>query len=150
VRWYRSRCRSDLRVVVEERAKNKEERIKIKVMKHNFKNLNIWKMSIELADKIYDASDLFPKNEDFGLKSQIRRCAVSVPSNIAEGSSRTSDKDFNRFLEISLGSLFELQTQLIIAKNRNFINEETFKIIEERIIELQKMISGFQNNLIPR
>ena len=119
-------------------------------MKHNFKNLNIWKMSIELADKIYDASDLFPKNEDFGLKSQIRRCAVSVPSNIAEGSSRTSDKDFNRFLEISLGSLFELQTQLIIAKNRNFINEETFKIIEERIIELQKMISGFQNNLIPR
>lgn len=119
-------------------------------MKHNFKNLNIWKLSIELANEIYAASDLFPKNEEFGLKSQIRRCAVSVPSNIAEGSSRSSDKDFNRFLEISLGSLFELQTQLIIANARNYINNENFNLIEIRIIELQKMTSGFQNNLVSR
>lgn len=119
-------------------------------MKHNFKNLNIWKLSIELANEIYAASDLFPKNEEFGLKSQIRRCAVSVPSYIAEGSSRSSDKDFNRFLEISLGSLFELQTQLIIANARNYINNENFNLIEIRIIELQKMTSGFQNNLVSR
>lgn len=119
-------------------------------MKHNFKNLNIWKLSIELTNEIYAVSDFFPKNEEFGLKSQIRRCAVSVPSNIAEGSSRSSDKDFNRFLEISLGSLFELQTQLIIANARNYINNENFNQIELRIIELQKMISGFQNNLLLR
>ncbi len=119
-------------------------------MKHNFKNLNIWKLSIALANDIYTASDFFPKNEEFGLKSQIRRCAVSVPSNIAEGSSRSSDKDFNRFLEIGLGSLFELQTQLIIANARNYINNENFNQIEIRIIELQKMISGFQNNLLSR
>lgn len=81
-------------------------------MKHNFKNLNIWRLSIDLANDVYILTDVFPKSEEFGLKSQLRRCSVSVASNIAEGSSRISDKDFNRFLEISLGSLYELQTQL--------------------------------------
>ena len=75
-------------------------------MKHNFKNLSIWKLALDLADEIYTATEHFPKNEEFGLKSQLRRCSVSVPSNIAEGSSRSSNKDFNRFLEISLGSLY--------------------------------------------
>lgn len=116
-------------------------------MKHNFKNLNIWKNSIELANEIYSITETFPKSEEFGLKSQIRRCSVSVASNIAEGSSRTSNKDFNRFLEISLGSLYELQTQLIISTNRNYIQSEKFEIIEHKITELQKMISGFQKNL---
>ncbi|WP_228459006.1 four helix bundle protein [Chryseobacterium bernardetii] len=90
-------------------------------MKHNFKHLNIWKLSIELADEIYVITDSFPKNEEFGLKSQIRRCTVSVASNIAEGSSRSSNKDFNRFLEISLGSLYELHSQIIISGNRNYL-----------------------------
>lgn len=66
-------------------------------MKHNFKNLNIWKLSIDLANDIYILTDGFPKAEEFGLKSQIRRCSVSIASNIAEGSSRSSNKDFNRF-----------------------------------------------------
>ncbi len=74
-------------------------------MKHNFKSLNIWKLSLALTNEIYQITDDFPKTENYGLTSQIRRCAVSVPSNIAEGSSRNSNKDFNRFLEISLGSL---------------------------------------------
>ena len=116
-------------------------------MKHNFKNLNIWKKSIELADDLYSLTDNFPKNEDFGLKSQIRRCSVSVASNIAEGSSRSSSKDFNRFLEISLGSLYELQTQIIISANRKYFDSVLFENIENKIIELQKMISGFQKNL---
>ena len=83
-------------------------------MKHNFKNLNIWKLSIALANDIYTASDFFPKNEEFGLKSQIRRCAVSVPSNIAEGCGRNSDKDFLRFLHIALGSTNETLYLLIL------------------------------------
>ncbi|ASE60984.1 four helix bundle protein [Chryseobacterium indologenes] len=116
-------------------------------MKHNFKHLNIWKLSIELADEVYVATDRFPKNEEFGLKSQIRRCTVSVASNIAEGSSRSSNKDFNRFLEISLGSLYELQTQIIISANRNYLEISKTEEIENKIIELQRMISGFQKNL---
>ncbi|MCJ8155531.1 four helix bundle protein [Chryseobacterium sp. SSA4.19] len=116
-------------------------------MKHNFKNLSIWKLSIELADNIYILTDGFPKNEEFGLKSQLRRCAVSVASNIAEGSSRSSNKDFNRFLEISLGSLYEMQTQIIISSNRNYFESAKIEIIENKITELQRMISGFQRNL---
>jgi four helix bundle protein len=117
-------------------------------MKHNFKNLNIWKLSIELANDVYILTDVFPKSEEFGLKSQLRRCSVSVASNIAEGSSRSSNKDFNRFLEISLGSLYELQTQIIISSNRNYFELSKLEIIENKITELQRMISGFQKNLM--
>ena len=116
-------------------------------MKHNFKNLNIWKLSLDLANEVYNITDQFPKNEEFGLKSQLRRCSVSVASNIAEGSSRSSNKDFNRFLEISLGSLYELQTQIIISSNRNYFDLEKLDNIENKIIELQRMISGFQKTL---
>ncbi|KMQ72507.1 four helix bundle protein [Chryseobacterium koreense] len=117
-------------------------------MKHNFKNLNIWKRSIDLAVDIYETTENFPKSEEFGLKSQLRRCAVSVPSNIAEGSSRSSNKDFNRFLEIGQGSLYEMQTQVIISARRNFIEINDYEIIENQIIELQKMVTGFQKTLI--
>lgn len=113
-------------------------------MKHNFKNLNIWKLSIELANDVYILTDNFPKSEEFGLKSQLRRCSVSVASNIAEGSSRSSNKDFNRFLEIRLGSLYELQTQIIISSNRDYFEQVKLEIIENKITELQRMISGFQ------
>ena len=116
-------------------------------MKHNFKNLNIWKLALDLANEVYNITDQYPKNEEFGLKSQLRRCSVSVASNIAEGSSRSSNKDFNRFLEISLGSLYELQTQIIISSNRKYLNIETFNNIENKIEELQRRISGFQNTL---
>ena len=117
-------------------------------MKHNFKNLNIWKQSIDLAVDIYEETEDFPKSEEYGLKSQLRRCAVSVPSNIAEGSSRSSDKDFNRFLEFSQGSLFEMQTQVIISARRKFIKEEKSENLENQITELQKMISGFQKKIM--
>ncbi len=110
---------------------------------HNFKELNIWKKSIDFSVEVYELTKRFPDAEKFGLISQIRRCAVSVPSNIAEGSSRSSNKDFTRFLQIALGSAFELETQLLISKKvLNFENS----IIEElttKILEIQKMINGF-------
>ncbi len=116
--------------------------------KHNFKNLKIWQSAMSLSKDIFTITKNFSKKEIFGLRSQINRCCVSIPSNIAEGSSRSSNKDFYRFLEISLGSLYELQTQIILSFYQNYINQENVKIVEEKIIDLQKMISGFQKSLL--
>jgi len=90
----------------------------------NFRKLKIWKQGIDIVKEIYKISQKLPSEEKFGLKSQITRAAVSIPSNIAEGSSRSSNKDFNRFLEIALGSLFELQTQIVLAGYKDYINNE--------------------------
>ena len=84
---------------------------------HNFKDLRVWQKSIQLTTDIYKLLASFPTDEKFGLISRLKRAAVSVPSNIAEGAGRNSNKEFNHFLSISLGSLFELKTQLIISKN---------------------------------
>ena len=93
--------------------------------RHNYKNLKIWQLGIEIANTISDILDSFPKHERYDLCSQISRCSVSIPSNIAEGSART-DKSFSHFLDVSLGSSYELITLLIIAKHRGYINESTF------------------------
>jgi four helix bundle protein len=114
--------------------------------RHNYKNLKIWNLGLEIANDISDILLDFPKHERYDLSTQISRCSVSMPSNIAEGSSRTS-KLFSHFLDISLGSSFELGIQLLIAKHRNNINNETLKKIEEKIEEFQKMTMGFQNSL---
>lgn len=114
--------------------------------RHNYKNLKIWKLGLEITNNISDLLLNFPKHERFDLSSQISRCSVSMPSNIAEGSSRT-DKSFSHFLDISLGSSFELGTQLLVAKHRNYINENNLKILEEKIEEFQRMTMGFQNSL---
>ncbi len=90
---------------------------------NKYKDLNIWKRSVKLATKIYEVTSHFPKEEKFGLISQLRRCAVSISSNIAEGAGRPSDKSFHYFLGIAYGSLCELETQMIIAHNLNFIGE---------------------------
>lgn len=97
---------------------------------------------------IYKTSNSFPKEEQYGLTSQIRRSAVSIPSNIAEGSGRNSDKDFHRFLEISLGSSFELETQIIIAHELEFLSDTEFNDLNDKVQEEQKMISGLQKSLI--
>ena len=81
------------------------------------KDMEVWKKSIGLVTKVYELTKIFPEDEKFGLVSQIRRAAVSIPSNIAEGAARNSDKEIQRFLDISLGSIAELETQLIIAEN---------------------------------
>ena len=87
----------------------------------NYKEMIIWQQGIELAVKAYKLTSQLPKEEMYGLSSQIKRAAVSIPANIAEGCSRETDKDFGRFLRTSLGSAFELQTHLIIAERLNFI-----------------------------
>ncbi|MAL22727.1 MAG: diversity-generating retroelement protein bAvd family protein [Xanthomarina sp.] len=114
--------------------------------RHNYKNLKIWKLGLEITNDISDLLLNFPKHERFDLSSQISRCTISMPSNIAEGSART-DKSFSHFLDIALGSSFELGTQLLVAKHRNYINNETLKILEEKIEEFQRMTMGFQNGL---
>ncbi|HLV69206.1 MAG TPA: four helix bundle protein [Xanthomarina sp.] len=114
--------------------------------RHNYKNLKIWKLGLKITNDISDLLLNFPKHERFDLSSQISRCSISMPSNIAEGSART-DKSFSHFLDIALGSSFELGTQLLVAKHRNYINNETLKILEEKIEEFQRMTMGFQNGL---
>src|SRR5690554_2089925 len=114
--------------------------------RHNYKNLKIWQLALEIANDISDILMNFPMQEKYSLNSQISRCSISMPSNIAEGSART-DKSFSHFLDIALGSSFELGTQLLVAKHRNYINNETLKILEEKIEEFQRMTMGFQNGL---
>ncbi|GAA3554487.1 four helix bundle protein [Snuella lapsa] len=106
---------------------------------HRFKELEIWKRSRCFCSNIYDLTSKFPESEKFGLTNQLRRASVSIPSNIAEGSSRKSNKDFCRFLEITLGSAYEIETQLLISFDLNFITEleliESSKELSEMIIE---------------
>lgn len=113
-------------------------------MKHNFRKLEIWIQSMEIVKEVYSIIASFPNDERFGLKSQMSRCAISVPSNIAEGSSRSSVKEFSHFLDISLGSSFELETQLIIAQDLFQINNE---VIIEKCQNLQRMITGFKQKI---
>ena len=94
--------------------------------------------------EIYKLTKNFPQEELYGLTSQMRRSSVSIPSNIAEGSGRNSDMDFHRFLEISLGSSFELETQIIIAHELEFLSDDKFNDLKEIIHEEQKMITGLQ------
>ncbi len=90
---------------------------------HNFKELKIWQNSRKFCKPVYQITKQFPDAEKFGLTNQIRRAAVSIPSNIAEGSGRGSDKEFSKFINYSLGSSYELETQLLIASDLEFINE---------------------------
>jgi four helix bundle protein len=109
----------------------------------DFRKLLIWQKSMALITKIYFSTNNFPKEEIFGLTSQIRRSSISIPSNIAEGSGRESDKDFLRFLNISTGSLFEMQTQLEIAKNITYLNQEEFNNLYEDSREVERMLVAF-------
>ena len=113
----------------------------------NFRNLLIWQKSMVLVTKIYTVTNNFPKEEVFGLTSQIKRSAISIPSNIAEGLGRESSQELLRFLNISIGSLFELQTQLEIAKNIIYLDEETFNNLYEDTRELERMIVSFTNKI---
>ena len=114
---------------------------------HNFKELKIWQDSIDIVEDIYRETGNFPKAEQYGLVSQMRRSSVSVPSNIAEGSGRNTDKDFGRFLSISLSSSFELETQLIIANRLGYISENDSIHILDNLSKLQKMIFVFRKKI---
>ncbi len=115
-------------------------------LRHNYKKLKIWQLGLEIANDISDVLMSFPKYERYDLSSQIGRCSVSMPSNIAEGSGRT-DKSFKNFIDYSLGSSFELGTQLLVAHHRKYIDDKTLKKLEDKIAEWQRMTMGFQNGL---
>ena len=113
----------------------------------NFKQLLIWQKGFQIAVKSFQLTAIFPKEERFGLSNQITRAAVSLSSNIAEESSRNSEKDDHRFLEISLGSCFELETQLLIAESVKFGDESLRKDLILAVQEEQKMLVGFMGKL---
>lgn len=102
---------------------------------------------MDLVDETYILIATFPMEERFNLSSQLARCSVSIPSNIAEGTSKWTDKHFNKYLEDSLGSAFECETQLIVAYRQGFISKEKYEVLENKVQQLQKMISGFQGGL---
>ena len=109
----------------------------------NFRELEVWSISKNLAKGIFQVTRNFPKSEIYGLTSQLTRSAISIPSNIAEGCSRSSNKEFVRFLEIALGSAFELETQLVIAQDFGYIEETQLVEFLHLIHDLQKKINAF-------
>jgi four helix bundle protein len=114
---------------------------------HNLKELKIWHKAMDLSVEVYKATSKFPKEEIYGLTSQIKRSAISIPSNISEGAGRNSNKEFIHFLGIANGSSYELQTQLIISNRLNLITDETLESLLKPIEEIQKMTYTFQNTL---
>ncbi len=112
-----------------------------------YKELIVWQKAVEFVTTIYSVTKKFPKEEIYGLTNQIRRSAVSVPSNIAEGFGRNSKNEFKHFLQIAIGSLFELQTQLEIAKNLEFISDEEFDKVFSLTREIEAMLSSLIRKL---
>lgn len=113
----------------------------------DFKKLKIWQKGMEITDLVYDLSVFMPNTEKFGLTSQMTRSAVSIPSNIAEGSSRRSEKDYFRFCEIALGSAFELESQLLVVSKRGWVETPKINAVLDLITEEQRMLFGFMDKL---
>ncbi|MEZ5426013.1 MAG: four helix bundle protein [Pyrinomonadaceae bacterium] len=107
--------------------------------------LDVWKMSVDLVVKIYDCTKHFPPDEKFGLTSQIRRAAVSVPTNIAEGAARRFDKEFLQFLSVAQGSASELETELLIASKLGFIEKRTFSELHNELNLIARKLVGLSN-----
>ncbi len=111
------------------------------------KDLDVWNRAIDLVTIIYDVTKKFPKAEIYGITNQIRRAAVSIPSNIAEGAARKHAKEFVQFLYVSLGSASELETQLLISKNLKFLSDDVSENIQKEIDAIRKMIIGLIHSL---
>lgn len=114
---------------------------------HNFEKLKIWQKAMDIASDIYKISLLLPEDEKFNLIHQIKKCAVSIPSNIAEGSGRNSNKEFIQFLGVANGSTFELITQLMLAKRLNLISEDIIQPLINQLVEVSNMNFSFQKSL---
>ena len=112
---------------------------------HNFRELKVWQKSRVLVKEVYLLTRDFPNSEKYNLSHQMQSCAVSIPSNIAEGAGRSSDVDFARFLDMSMGSAHELETQLLLSFDLGFSSLEKLKTLQEDLWELQKMIIGLIN-----
>lgn len=113
---------------------------------HNFRNLQIWKDAMDLAQEVYEVTETIPAKKTYGIISQMTRAAVSIPSNIAEGSGR-SEKDFAHFLSIALGSLFELNTQIMLSERIGYIDNNQSLALQDKADKLQMMIAGFKRRL---
>ncbi len=111
-------------------------------MVRSYKDLKVWQTGCELVKSVYKVSSLFPQEERYGLSQQIRRAAVSVPSNIAEGYGRGSTAEYLRFLRIARGSLYEIETQLILSRNLDFCDDNQYQSISAQIVECSKMLQG--------
>jgi four helix bundle protein len=114
----------------------------------NYEKLETWQEAIAFADWIYSVPQNFPNDERFGLTNLMRRAAVSISSNLAEGSSRNSRTDFARFVEIATGSAFEVVSQAFITRRQNFLSENDFKMIYKASEKLGKMLSGLRRSLL--
>ncbi|MDR3402995.1 MAG: four helix bundle protein [Chthoniobacter sp.] len=114
----------------------------------NFEKLDVWRKAIDFADIVYLATGAFPGDERFGLTNQMRRAAVSIASNIAEGTSRNSKVDFARFVEMATGSVFEVVSQATISTRRQFLGEAEYARIYSAAEELSRMLSGLRKALI--
>ena len=115
--------------------------IGVRVLKTHY-DLDVWNKSIVLVSNIYKTTAKFPKEEIYGLTSQIKRASISIPSNIAEGASRQTNKEFIQFLYIALGSASEVETQLIIANNLGFINQYELSFLLNEFGKIKKMLNG--------
>ena len=110
-------------------------------------DLEVWQKAIGFVTQVYKYTESFPKSEIYGLTNQIRRASVSIPSNIAEGAARNTSKDFSHFLAITLGSIAELETQLIIANNLEYLNHEQVEELTSSLISIRKMTLGLKKSL---
>lgn len=119
-------------------------------MAFRFEGLDVWKRSVELAGKIYQITKLLPRTEQFGLIDQMRRAAVSISANIAEGSARDTEKDFAHFLNISRGSLFELVSHLEVALRLEYLKAEDVSKVKSEATEIAKMLSGLRKHILAR
>ncbi len=114
----------------------------------NFEKLETWHEAISFADLVYQLTRNFPSEERFGLTNQMRRAAVSISSNVAEGCSRSSRVDYARFVEIGTGSLFEVVSQATIGRNQGFLTEENYKQLYQAAEKQSRMLSGLRNSLV--
>jgi four helix bundle protein len=117
-------------------------------MRHNFKNLKVWQKSMDLTDMTFEYCKNLPIDERFNLIDQINRSSCSIPSNIAEGSGKNTDKHFGEFLSISISSSFELETQLLICERRNYGMADKLKVCLELVSEVQKMLFSFREYIL--
>ena len=113
----------------------------------NFEKLDVWRKAIDFADLVYNQTRQFPSDERFGLTNQMRRAAVSISSNTAEGTSRLSQTDYARFIEIATGSVFEVVSQAFIGRRQGFLNEEGFRTMYAAADEIGRMLSGLRKSL---
>lgn len=121
-----------------------------KVSAKNYRELIVWQEGIKLAKAVYKLTEKFPRQETYALADQIRRAVVSVPSNIAEGQARKAPGDFRRFLHISLGSLAEVDTQLVLAQEFGYLSGDDLNILDEQIQSLRKKLYALINSLPAR